>query len=185
MHFPSIYFGFLFESPLDPPIRSSINVDRPIKVYHMAATCPLLRSTWCSIRDDRLIGRSTWCSIRDARWIGRSTWWSIRDARLIGRSTWCSIRDARLIGRSTWCSSAIYSSTHGLLYYKTTYNTHVRRYTSYYPHRAVVVSQYTYIRTAAPTNYCTTRTRRAVTYINIAAVVVSSKTSTARVKVSQ
>ena len=32
MHFPSIYFGFLFESPLDRPIRSSIDVDRPIKV---------------------------------------------------------------------------------------------------------------------------------------------------------
>jgi hypothetical protein len=38
MHFPRIYFGFLFESPLDRPIRSSINVDRPIKVYHKAAT---------------------------------------------------------------------------------------------------------------------------------------------------
>ena len=40
-----IYFGFLYESPLDRPIRSSINVDRPIKVYHMAATCPLLQAS--------------------------------------------------------------------------------------------------------------------------------------------
>jgi hypothetical protein len=47
MHFPSIYFGFLFESPLDRPIRSSINVDRPIKVYHMRL--PRVRS--CGQRD--------------------------------------------------------------------------------------------------------------------------------------
>jgi hypothetical protein len=95
----------------------------------------------------------------DARLIGRSTWCSIRDARLIGRSTWCSFRNARLTGRSSWCSSAIYSSTHRLLYYKTTYNTHGRRYTSHYPRRALAVSQYTCIRTAARTNYYTTRTR--------------------------
>jgi glucose dehydrogenase len=45
--------------------------------------------------------------------------------------------------------------------------------------------QFHNIHTCARTNYYTTRTCRAITYINIAAVVVSSKTSAARVIVSQ
>jgi len=62
MHFPSIYFGFLFESPLDRPIRSSINVDRPIKVYHMAATCPLLQASKM-IRTNGRLTRGRWCHV--------------------------------------------------------------------------------------------------------------------------
>jgi hypothetical protein len=41
MHFPAFILGFGFEVPLDRPMRSSINVDFPMKICHMADTRPL------------------------------------------------------------------------------------------------------------------------------------------------
>ena len=60
IHFPSIYSDFfVWRSPWPFDVRSSINVDRPIKVYHMTATCPLLQASKMARTNGRLT-RGRW-----------------------------------------------------------------------------------------------------------------------------
>jgi hypothetical protein len=55
-----MYFGFLFESLLDRPMRSSINVDRPIKICHVSATCKLQSASKNARTNQSLTRGSGW-----------------------------------------------------------------------------------------------------------------------------
>jgi hypothetical protein len=60
IQFPSICFEFfVWKSPWPFDMRSSINVDRPIKLYHMTATCPLLKASKM-VRTNGRLTRGRW-----------------------------------------------------------------------------------------------------------------------------